>query len=114
MRRVVEGRELVGEPVGLAEIVGTSDARLFPQFAKRGGAVILALIDAALRHLPFQARQDDLRSVIAKAPADQDAAVRVEQRDPDIGAIGPCFRHPKLSETEGLYQMQAGVIRKTR
>src|SRR5579859_861390 len=97
MRRTIIGREFVNEPIGLAEIFGAPDARLLPQLAQRRGAQILARIDAALRHLPFETRQDDLRSVVAKASADQDQAAGVEQGDPDIEAIGLLLRHSKLS-----------------
>ena len=67
------------------------DAGLFPEFAHHRVARIFAGVDAALRHLPFQAGKNDLRPVVPEAPADQDVTGGVEQRDPDIGAIGFCL-----------------------
>src|SRR5579883_2312819 len=87
VRRAEIGWEVVREPVGLGEIAGVCHASLLPQFACGGGAKVLARIHAALRHLPFEARQDDLRPIAAKTMADQDAARRVEQRDADVEAI---------------------------
>src|SRR5262249_57976122 len=58
--RPVIGWKFIGEPVGLAEILGAPDAGLFPELAHGGIAQVLALVDAALRHLPVQSRQDDL------------------------------------------------------
>ena len=51
-------------------------------------AQIFAVVDAALRHLPFQPGQDDLGTIAAEAAADQHPALRVEQRDADIETIG--------------------------
>ena len=72
----------------LAENFGADGPGLLPEFAPNCIARVLFGIDAALGHLPFEAGQDDLGSVIPEAPADQHAALRVEQRDADIGAIG--------------------------
>src|SRR6185312_10683157 len=80
-------------------------------FAECRRAQILARIDAALRHLPLETRQDDLRSVIAETPADQDHAVGVEQGDPDIGAIGLLLRHSKLSRVGGVYIRRTTIPR---
>ena len=69
-------------------MLGADSAGLFPEFAHHGIARVLVGVDAALRHLPFKAGQDDLRSIVAEAPADQHLTGGVEQGDPDIGAIG--------------------------
>src|SRR5579872_4401126 len=64
-------RKFVGEPVGFAEIADIADAGLFPQFAHHRRARVFVRIDAALRHLPLEAGQDDFRPVVAKTMADQ-------------------------------------------
>ena len=51
-------------------------------------AALFAVVDAALRHLPFEAGQHDLRTVVLDPVADQHASSRVEQRDAHIGPIG--------------------------
>ena len=79
--------ELVGQPVGLGEVAGVAHAGFLPQLAHHRRARILIRIDAALGHLPFEARQDDLGAVVAKAMADQDKASRVEQRDSDMASV---------------------------
>src|ERR1700682_3196235 len=71
-------------------------AGLFPEFAHYRIVRILVGVDAALRHLPFKAWKNDLRSVAAKAPPDQHVAGSVEQRDPDIGTIGFAVDHREL------------------
>ena len=67
-------RKFVSQPVGLAEIVGIDGAGLFPELAHHRFTRIFAGIDAALRHLPFKAGQDDFRTVVLEPPADQDLA----------------------------------------
>ncbi len=91
------GRKLVGEPAGFTEIVGLGHAGLFPELAQRRGAQILALVDAPLRHLPFKAREDDLRSIILESPSDQDLAGRVEEGDAHIGAVDVVVGHSGIS-----------------
>src|SRR6476620_5109133 len=53
-RRSVIGRELICGPIGLAEIFGADRPGLLPEFTHDGIARVLAGVDAALRHLPFQ------------------------------------------------------------
>src|SRR3954462_15759662 len=95
--RPVIWREFVRQTVGLAEIGCALDAGLFPELAQRGIAQILALVDAALRHLPVEARQDDLGSVALEAVSDQHAAIGIEQRDSDIGTVGFFSGHAWIS-----------------
>src|SRR5262249_471579 len=87
-RRPAVRPKLVSQPIRLGEMDRTPPPRLFPEFAQRRLAKILALVDAALRHLPFESRQDDLGTIAAEAAADQHAAFRIEQRNADIGTIG--------------------------
>src|SRR4029078_13727179 len=63
------------------------DADFLPQFTHHRRARVLVFVDTTLRHLPFQPRQNDFRAVIAKSAANQDETVRIEQCDPDSGAI---------------------------
>jgi len=51
------------------------------QFATGGGLQVLAVVDAALRELPVP------RLGRVSAAAEPDLAGRVEQDDPDVGAI---------------------------
>jgi hypothetical protein len=51
-------------------------------------ARIFGRVDAALRHLPLKARQNDFRSIVPEAPPDQNLTGSVEQGDTHIGAIG--------------------------
>src|SRR5581483_9110978 len=100
MRRAVIGRKVVGHPAGLGEIFGTPHTGLFPEFAEHRFPRILVLVDATLRHLPFEARQDDFRPVVLETARDEDAALLVEQRDTDIRTIGllaHTFSHARLS-----------------
>ena len=69
-------------------MLGADRAGLFPEFAHDGIARILVGVDAALRHLPFEARENDFRPVVAEASADQHLTRGVEQGDPDIGSVG--------------------------
>jgi hypothetical protein len=86
--RAVIRRKLVCNPVGLAEMLGTDSPGLFPELAHDRIAWVLVGVDAALRHLPFEAGQNDFRPVVPEAAADQYLTRGVEQRDPDIWAIG--------------------------
>ena len=81
MRGGRQGRKFVSQPIGLAEIVGALHAGLFPEFAHHRLARIFLGVDAALRHLPFQARENDLRAVVPESPSDQDLASGIEQRN---------------------------------
>src|SRR5690349_16524128 len=64
------GRQVVVEPVGnLAELLHRGDAGLLGEFAQRGRPWILALVDAALRHLPDMREIDMLRAL--RAPPDE-------------------------------------------
>ena len=69
-------------------MVGMGDAGFFPQFAHHGIAWIFVGVDAALRHLPFQSGQNDFRTIVAKAVADQHESGGIEQSNADIGTIG--------------------------
>ena len=71
---------------------------LLPQFALRRRDDVLVGIDAALRHLPLEPRDDGLRS-ITDGTAGEDQASGVEQRDADVGAKGQGFgrRHGQVS-----------------
>src|SRR5436190_6010526 len=91
--RSVIGRKFIFYPIGLAEIFGADRPGLLPEFAHDGIARVLVGVDTALWHLPFEARQDDFGSVVPEAPANQHLAKWVEQRDPDIGAIGLAVCH---------------------
>src|SRR6185437_4505430 len=97
VRRTMIGREFVSEPISLAKKVGIPDAGLLPQFAACRGLQVFAVVDATLRHLPFEAGQNDLGPIVAKAAADQHASIAIEQRDPHIGAKGLWRRHSGFS-----------------
>lgn len=92
-RRPGERWKVVSQPIGLAEIVCVCHACLFPEFAHDRIPRVFAGVDAALWHLPLQARKNDFRSVVAEAPPDQNLTGRVEQGDAHIRAIGFGVRH---------------------
>ena len=99
IRRADIGREIISQPFGhLAKIRNAGDAGLFVELALGRRARVFVRIDAALRHLPVEARHDDLRPVVLEAVRDQHAAFRVEQRDADVRAIG-LFGHRSLRRT---------------
>src|SRR5580698_9564069 len=72
------GRKLVTQPIGLAEIVGAFHAGLFPELAHHRLARVFLPVDSALRHLPLEARENDLRAVVPESPSDQDLARGIE------------------------------------
>ena len=74
-------RQLIGQPVArLGEDLGLMRADFFVQLAHCRVARRLALVDAALRHLPGARRID--------TPADEDAVVGRQQHDADAAPIG--------------------------
>ena len=83
-------RDVVGQPiVDLAELLDRADVGLLVELAQRRRLWILALVDAALRHLPGMRLVDVLGPV--DAPADEDAGLAVEHHHADAGAIGQGF-----------------------
>src|ERR1043166_9460083 len=74
--------QIVGQPlVVLAQELGLAGADLFLKLAQRRFLRRLAIVDAALRHLPaFDGLLDPL--------ADEDEAFLVQQHHADAGAIG--------------------------
>ena len=67
-------RQVVVEPVGnFAELLDRRDVGFFVQFAQCGRPRVLALVDAALRHLPDMREIDVLRPL--GAPADEHEAL---------------------------------------
>ncbi len=83
-------RQVVVEPAGnFVELADRRDVGLFLQFAQRGGPRVLALVDAALRHLPHMREVDVLGPL--GAPADEHEAGAIEHHDADAGAIGEGF-----------------------
>src|SRR5262249_24983964 len=94
MRWSVIGRKFVNQPVGLAENVGLGHAGLFPELAPYRRAQVFALVNATLRHLPLQTRQDDFRSVILEPASDQDLSRAIEKGDAHIGAVSFVVDHP--------------------
>src|SRR5882724_6955416 len=109
VRRSVIGRKVVSQPAGLAEIIGLRHARLFPELAQRRGAQIFAIVDAALRHLPLKAGEDDLRSIVLEAPSDKDLTGRIEEGDTHIRAIGFVVGHTASPEA-GAYTSYDGEL----
>src|SRR5207248_1107921 len=83
-----------------------------PELAQRGRAQILALVDPALRHLPFEAGQGDLRSIVLEPTADQDLARAVEQGDAHVRAVGFFKGHPASPRAGWLIPLTAtaGVL----
>src|SRR5439155_16885707 len=72
---------VVAQPLRrLGDDLGLVGADLLRELAQRGLARRLALVDAALRHLPVLADRVD-------ALADEDLALGVHQHDADIGAV---------------------------
>jgi hypothetical protein len=56
--------------------------RLLAQLAQRSDAQVLALVDAALRHLP------GVTFLVVDPLADEGVTIAVDQHDPHAGAIG--------------------------
>src|SRR6185295_3948864 len=73
-------RQIVREPPGaFGEELGLVGTGFFPEFPPGGGERRLAIVDAALGHLPGARRAD--------AFADEDPVVAIEQHHADAGAI---------------------------
>src|SRR5436309_1686504 len=81
------GRQVVRQPFGdLAELLDRADVGLLAEFTQCRRPWVLALVDAALRHLPHMREVDVLRPL--GTPPDEDESVAVEHHGADAGAIG--------------------------
>ncbi len=70
-------RQVVGEPLRrLGDERGRAHVGFLIEFAAGGGGRIFALVDAALRHLPFVA--EERRAALVAAPADEHFARDVD------------------------------------
>jgi hypothetical protein len=83
-------RNVVGHPIpDLAELFDRFDAGFLVELAKRRRIGLLALVDAALRHLP------DVRFVgvlgAIRPPSDEDEAFAIDDTQPGAGAIWQIF-----------------------
>src|ERR1700690_3549733 len=104
------GRKLVSQPIGLAEIVGTFHAGLFPKLAHDRLARLFFGVDPALRHLPLQAGKNDFGAVVPESPADQNLAGGIEERNADVGAIG-FFHQGIIHAPDAFARMRSSLSR---
>src|SRR6185503_17932115 len=80
-------RNVIGEPARhLAEFLDRLDVGLLVELAQRRLVGVLALVDAALRHLPDMVAVDVFRP--AGAATDEDEPSRVEHHDAGAGTVG--------------------------
>ena len=81
------GQVVIVPAAGFRNHMGGGDGGLLREFAQCGCCRILALVDAALRHLPKKGRDHRVEVALAASPTEEDAPMRIEQGDANARPI---------------------------